>query len=59
MWPEIMHDFDTIVPGRHQQSVDRAHRVPLGGHASGMSNGVTVNEDPFRIKSGKRRSETA
>jgi hypothetical protein len=54
MWPEISDNFDNIVPGRHQQKVDRAHTVPVGEG----SNGVRVHEDPLKLQNGKRRSET-
>ncbi len=58
MWPEISNDFDTITPGKHRRNIDRAHTVPLRGHADGVSNGVipTMTDDPLK---GKRRSETA
>jgi uncharacterized protein (DUF2235 family) len=61
MWPDIMNHFDTIGPGRHRQNVDRAHTVPLRGHAGGVSNGVppVVVDEPRKSQNGKRRSETA
>ena len=57
MWPEIMHDFDTIVPGRHQQSVSRAHTTPAESHVGG--NGVRMSDNPLKLQNGKRRSETS
>ncbi|KAJ9605793.1 hypothetical protein H2200_009642 [Cladophialophora chaetospira] len=58
MWPEIDHDFDSIMPGTHKRDVNRAHTVPLHGHGQGVSNGVTptMTDDPLK---GKRRSETS
>ncbi|KIW30846.1 uncharacterized protein PV07_02539 [Cladophialophora immunda] len=62
-WPvgDIKKDFDTIVPGRHQQNVDRAHTVPLDGHdhvRGASSSSAGRNGEPLTVQTGKRRSET-
>lgn len=65
LWPEIQRDFDTIVPGRHQQKVNKAQTLPaaaahVGSVDSGVSEGVSRDMDGLKLDTGaKRRSETA
>lgn len=55
LWPEIQRDFDTTVPGRHQQKVNKAHTVPVEGHVGSID-----SRDGLKLETGaKRRSETA
>ncbi|KIX07996.1 uncharacterized protein Z518_02650 [Rhinocladiella mackenziei CBS 650.93] len=56
LWPEIQRDFDTIVPGRHDQQVNKASTYPLGGY---VDEPADTNGNGLKLDTGKRRSETA
>ena len=69
LWPEIQRDFDSVVPKKHEQSVNKAHTYPAtqnkrqgsqgGRQARDSGTGSTGSRDGLRLVTEHRRSETS
>lgn len=60
MWPDVEKDFDSIVPGGHKFSLERANTAPAAHGEQGAAAATIVHPDPTAsLQNGKRRSETA